>query len=324
MYLSFGLTSLLSLLILFTPPTCATTLAANQQLTVLNFNIWGGGLNRGESIADTAAAIRAADADLVGLQEVRGESDPCTGEYCPPSGAAVSVALARELGYHHYEQTRTNDALWANAILSRYPIVGASTNDLGVEVNVAGRKVVLFNIHATDYPYQPYQLLGIPYGNAPFLETAEQAVSAARKARQAALDLLHADLAFAEDADLVLLTGDFNEPSCHDWTERAAAIGRHPLAVLWPLTSAVEQLGFTDAYRAAHPDEVANPGFTWSPLMREGDTTDHADRIDYVFVRGPAVKVIAARVMGESHDKADVVVLPWPSDHRAVLVDIQF
>ena len=291
---------------------------------MLSFNIWGGGLNQAEPIAATVAAIRAADADLVGLQEVRAESDPCSGEHCPPAGESVSAALARELGYHHYEQRKVNDALWANAVLSRYPIVGASENDLGVQVDVAGRKVVLFNIHATDYPYQPYQLLRIPYDAAPFLETAAQAEQSAQETRQSALDLLRTDLQFAEDADLVVLTGDFNEPSIHDWTARAVAAGRHPLAVSWPLTGAIEQLGFTDAYRAAHPDEVANPGFTWSPLIREGATDDHADRIDYVFVLGTTAKVIGAKVVGEDSDKADLVVNPWPSDHRAILVDLEF
>jgi len=303
---------------------CPIAQAEVQELAVLSFNIWGGGLNQAEPIAATVAAIRAADADLVGLQEVRAESDPCSGEHCPPAGESVSAALARELGYHHYEQRKVNDALWANAVLSRYPIVGASENDLGVQVDVAGRKVVLFNIHATDYPYQPYQLLHIPYDAAPFLETAAQAEQSAQETRQSALDLLRTELQFAEDADLVVLTGDFNEPSIHDWTARAVAAERHPLAVSWPLTGAIEQLGFTDAYRAAHPDEVANPGFTWSPLIREGATDDHADRIDYVFVLGTTAKVIGAKVVGEDSDKADLVVNPWPSDHRAILVDLEF
>lgn len=302
----------------------AVAQAAGQQLSVLSFNIWGGGLNQGESVAATVAVIRAADADLVGLQEVRAESDPCTGEHCPPAGETVSAALARELGYHHYEQRKVNDALWANAILSRYPIVGASENDLGVQLDVAGRKVVLFNIHATDYPYQPYQLLRIPYDAAPFLESAAQAVQSAQQARQGALELLRTELRFAAGAELVLLTGDLNEPSRHDWTARAVAAGRHPLAVDWPLTGAIERLGFTDAYRAVYPDEVARPGFTWSPLISEGAADDHADRIDYVFVRGPTARVTGASVVGESSDKADLVVRPWPSDHRAVLADLEF
>ena len=96
------------------------------------------------------------------------------------------------------------------------------------------------------------------------------------------------------------------------------------MAVEWPTTAAIEQLGFTDAYRAAHPDEVATPGFTWSPLIRDGATDDHADRIDYVFVRGQSAKVTGAKVVGEDSAKADLVVHPWPSDHRAVLVELEF
>ena len=64
-----------------------------------------------------------------------------------------------------------NDALWANAILSRHPIGEPTANDLGVEIDVDGQEVYAFNIHLDDSPYQPYQLLDIPYGGAPFIDT---------------------------------------------------------------------------------------------------------------------------------------------------------
>lgn len=73
-----------------------------------------------------------------------------------------------------------------------------------------------FNVHFTDYPYQPYQLLGIPYGDAPLLETAEEAVGAATSARGLALDLLLAELDVARIADAAFIFGDFNEPSHGD------------------------------------------------------------------------------------------------------------
>ena len=38
------------------------------RLTLLSFNTWGSGLNEGKPIDETAAALTAADADLVGLQ----------------------------------------------------------------------------------------------------------------------------------------------------------------------------------------------------------------------------------------------------------------
>ncbi len=60
-----------------------------------------------------------------------------------------------------------NEALWANAILSRYPIGPATPNDLGVTITVEGRQLAVFNIHLDDAPYQPYQLLNIEYGRFP-------------------------------------------------------------------------------------------------------------------------------------------------------------
>jgi exodeoxyribonuclease III len=39
-------------------------------------------------------------------------------------------------------------------------------------VELSDGRLYVFNIHLGASPYQPYQLLGIPYGNAPFLETA--------------------------------------------------------------------------------------------------------------------------------------------------------
>ena len=36
------------------------------------------------------------------------------------------------------------------------------------------------------------------------------------------------------------------------------------------------------------------------------------------YVRGAGVTVESAAVMGEKAPEADIVVTPWPSDHRAV------
>jgi endonuclease/exonuclease/phosphatase family metal-dependent hydrolase len=188
---------------------------------------------------------------------------------------------------------------------------------------VDGRRLGVFNIHPTDYPYQPYQLLDIPYGEAPFLDTAAEAVAAAAAARGAALRLLREDLAWAADTEAQVVFGDFNEPSHRDWSARAAAVGRHPLAVEWPLVRALEGDGFVDALRLAHPDEIAKPAYTWTPVTRPDDPADHHDRIDFVLVRGDALTVEAAGIVGEKAPEADLVVTPWPSDHRAVRVVIR-
>jgi exodeoxyribonuclease III len=243
-----------------------STFAATE-ITIMSFNTWGAGRNEGLPIDRTLAAIRAVDPDIIGLQEIRPEASHCSTADCPPGDDSVAPDLARALGYELLEQLTDNEVLWANAILSRHPIMDRTPGGLGARIAVDGREILLFNIHAPDYPYQPYQLLGIPYGEAPFLETAEQAEDAARIARSNASRLLLQDIATAGRAELVAITGDFNEPSHRDWTPAAVEAGLHPLAVNWPFTRALEAAGFTDAFRAAHPDEVARPGFTWSPLI---------------------------------------------------------
>lgn len=302
----------------------AAPAAAETTLTVMSFNAWGGGANEGKPVDETVAAIRAAGADIVGLQETRVEGEPCNADTCPPAGESVAKAIAEALGFHYYDQTQVNDALWANAILSRYPIGKATPHDLGVSIDVDGRTVYAFNIHLDDSPYQPYQLLEIEYGDFPYIKTEEEAVRFARETRGPALALLYEDLKAAEGADAVFLFGDFNEPSHRDWTERAAAAGRHPIAVRYPTTLAVEEKGFIDAFRAAFPDEIKKPGFTWTPTSEPTDPEDHHDRIDFVFARGDGLVVESAGIVGEKAPEADIVVTPWPADHRAVVVKVRF
>jgi endonuclease/exonuclease/phosphatase family metal-dependent hydrolase len=309
----------------------ATTLAQSSEpvtspppltLRVMSYNIYGGGQNDGKPIDETVAAIRAADPDIIGIQETRLESDPCTADLCPAAGPSAAQAIADALGMHVYEQTATNEALWANAILSRYPIGAASANDLGVSIDVDGHSVWMFNVHLDDSPYGPYQALDIPYGTAPFVHTADELSAFALATRGPALALLHEDMASAAGSDAVFVTGDFNEPSHLDWTQATVDAGQQPLVVAWPSAIAVESMGFVDAYRAVHPDPVADPAFTWTPTTAVDDPTDHHDRIDFVFARGETLTVRDAWIVGESADAAGIVVDPWPSDHRAVVVEV--
>ncbi len=302
-----------------------TTVLAQDgsRLTLLSFNAWGGGLNAGKSIDETLAVLRAVAPDIAGLQEVRAESSTCSAMDCPPGEESVAPALAEALGLGLHEQFGPDDVVWACAVLSRHPILRATPNDLGVVVEVGGRRLAVFNIHPTDYPYQPYQLLDIPYGDAPFLGTAGEAAAAAAAARAKALRLLREDLKTVGDTEAQLILGDFNEPSWRDWSERAAEAGRHPLAVDWPLTRALEDLGFIDALRAVYPDEMSKPAFTWTPVTAPDDPADHHDRIDFIFVRGQGIAIESAEIIGEAAGVADIVVRPYPSDHRAVRVVIR-
>jgi endonuclease/exonuclease/phosphatase family metal-dependent hydrolase len=181
----------------------------------------------------------------------------------------------------------------------------------------------MFNAHLMHAPYQPYQLLNIPYADAPFIKTAAEAVTEARKARGEQVERLLSELKPALAAGQPLfLTGDFNEPSHQDWTQRAADSRKCPLAVEFPSTLAVTRAGMRDAFRTAFPDEVANPGWTWTPTTKPDDPKDRHDRIDFVFV-GPNVTVKRCDIVGEDHKSANTIVQPYPSDHRAVVATLE-
>ena len=303
----------------------ASPVSAETTLRVMSFNVWGAGGNEGKGIEDTVAAIKAAKADIVGIQETKLEPDPCTATDCIAVGTSIAPALAKALGWYVYDQLPVNDALWANAILSRYPFVGKPTpNEFGAQIDVGGRMVWLFNIHHDDEPYQPYQLLGIEYGPAPFIKTEAEAIKFANETRGNEMDLLAADLKMAEGADAVFVTGDFNEPGYLDWTDGAVVAGHHPVKVEWPTSKRLADLGFIDSYRAVYPDPVAKPAYTWTPAYEETAADDHPDRIDFVFAKGPGLVVLDAAIVGEDGPRSDIKVTPWPSDHRASVAEVRF
>lgn len=316
---------LMASLIAATLLPAAARAAEPVELTVMSFNIWGGGANAGKPVDETVAVIKAVDPDIVALLETRPEPDPCDADNCVPTGASVAREIAGQLGYFYYDQAKRNPALWGGAILSRTPILQPTANDLGVEIEVKGRKVFAYALHLPDFPYQPYQLLGIDYGPAPKLATAEEAIAAATAARGPAIDLFFQDLKAAEGADAVFVFGDFNEPSHLDWTEAAVKAGHQPLAVAWPTSRRLtDDAGFIDLFRAAYPDPVAKPGMTWTTTSEPTDPGDHHDRIDFTYGRAAGLTVVKAGIVGEKAPEADIVVTPWPSDHRASMAVVRF
>lgn len=282
-----------------------------ESLRVMSFNIWVGGEAGRRPLADTAAVIRAARADVVGIQEAYGEK-------IGPVAPDRSRQLARMLGWEHVDQGR------GKTILSRYPILGLTPGRHGAQIRLPGDKsVFFFNVHLYHAPYQPYQLLKIPYADAPFLDTEAELIAAAEAARGPELAATLAEIAPLAAAGLrVVLVGDFNEPSHLDWTPRAVAAGIVPMAVAYPASRATESVGMVDAYRATHPDEAARPGRTWTPTTREDDPADRHDRIDFVHV-SPNLRVLSCEIVGEAPGLADIVVTPYPSDHRAVVAELR-
>ena len=85
--------------------------ALATELTIMSYNVWGGGANEQKPIDDTVAVIKAVGADIIGIQETRLEGPDCTAESCPAQGESVAGKLAAALGFHVFEQTASNEAL---------------------------------------------------------------------------------------------------------------------------------------------------------------------------------------------------------------------
>jgi exodeoxyribonuclease-3 len=268
---------------------------------VMTYNACRGGTYQGQPLSQSVKMIQMAQADIVGVQEI-GENIP---------------KLAKLLGWNH-----------SGPFLTRYEIVeeikGISRRPSdGMKVRLpSGQEVYVFNNHLPHPPYQPYQLLGLTSGYRayPKIDTEAEAIAGAKKTRGRFITRLFNQIRALSDQEApVFVVGDFNEPSHLDWTEATAKAGRHPMKVEFPTSLMMAQAGYIDAYRTVHPDEMKKPGFTWTPLKKADDPEIHHDRIDYVYYKGEGVKVTDAKVIGESKENADIVVAPYPSDHRSVV-----
>jgi hypothetical protein len=159
-------------------------------------------------------------------------------------------------------------------------------------------------------------------------------------------DAIKACLEYAErdraNGCLVLLGGDFNEPSHLDWTESTKNdFDHHGLVIPWTVSQLLTDKGYKDVYREVYPNPVTHPGITfpantpnvpvkkltWAP---EADERERIDFIYYAphpklklinaFVWGPDSSISRSSVVGnEAQDLIRIGEGVWPTDHKAVL-----
>lgn len=337
------LTALLLLLAVFCFSSCQKT----ETFKVLQFNIWQEGAVVKGGFDAVADEIVRSDADFVTLSEVRNYHNT---RFCDRI-----VEALKERGQTYYS-FYTEDS----GLLSRYPICDSSTvyplnDDRGSIYRLVTKKgdqeFAVYTAHLDYRNCAYYDVRGYDGNDWEKIEPVTSLDSVLLLNRASVRDDAMARFVSVAEKDkaagrIVILGGDFNEPSHLDWTEATKDMRDHyGLAIPWDVSVMLEKAGYKDSYREKYPDPVTHPGFTcpgdcpdialeklvWSP---EADDRDRIDFIMYapfeglsltdVTIVGPKGDILRGERVTEN--TADPIIEPqgiWPTDHKAVLATFQ-
>lgn len=275
---------------------------------------------------------------------------------CDP-GAVPGVecdAPQRARGKEYYGEGSALDV----QMISKYPVVeqapvwGEHNGVMRTTLDVGGSKVVVYTGHLdyTHYEcYMPRGYSGTTWKkiDAPVTDTDSVMAANDLSHRDEAIRVVIDDAAKQKDADMILLGGDFNEPSHLDWGEDTKDLWDHNGAVVpWTCSSLLYEAGFRDAYREKHPDPVTHPGFTFpsdnpaKPVekLTWAPDADERDRIDFIYyipsegwsvddaiVVGPVGSIVRSeRVPEQTMDTFSEPAGTWPTDHKGVLIKFRY
>lgn len=323
-----------------------------DELRVLQLNIWGDARvvpGAFDALADELARL---DAHVVALCEVNNHAG-VTSERL--------VEALKERGQTWYGASGRCTGVQGTdvCVLSKYPIeeivTGLSTFPGGVDmkvlIDVEGYDVLLYPAHLdyTHYAcYLPRGYDGVTWRKLSAPESDPEAVLRMNRAstRDEAVTAF-LDEVSRERADLILLAGDFNEPSHLDWTDATCGRwDRNGCVVPWDCSVLLYGGGFRDAYRDIYPDPATHPGFTYpsdNPAKAVDALTwapdaDERERIDFIYylpggafapkraeIVGPSSSIVRSERVRESGEDRFIEPLGiWPSDHKGVLAAFEF
>lgn len=312
-------------------------------LKVLQLNIWQEGTSVSGGFDGIVDAIIQSGADLITLSEVR--------NYNSTKFSERIVAALKAKGYTFYSFYDYNVS-----IVSKYPIASFKTNIYGnafdkATVNLnSTTQVTLYSAHLdyTNYAcYLPRGYDGVTFNKIAAPVTNVDSVLAAnlKSTRDEELSAFVSDAKQERDnGRIVILGGDFNEPSHLDWVKAQKDLfDHHGTIVPWQGSVKLYGAGYQDSYRVKNPDPVKYPGFTWAAFNTSAKLSslvwapdaDERDRIDYIYyadndnrvnvnesiVFGPSGSI----VRGQGYEDATYTnpfLKPtgtWPSDHKGVI-----
>lgn len=231
----------------------------DAEISVLSWNLWFGGTKMTDGRAKQIALMQDESPDILCLQECWGDG-----------GIAIARGLGYEIAQHAFD----------TAVASRWPVTLLPTDTApyatAARVDAPGGPLLVWSVHLEPEDYGPYRANELPDAAAEvFAQEGERIRDEQAAAVLTATDALLASLPTGTP---VIIAGDFNVPSPADWD------GRLRPDAAWPATTRLLEAGFTDTFRAVHPDPLTAPGLTWSQIHTLED--EPRDRIDFVFTRG--------------------------------------
>lgn len=320
---------------------------AGKKFTVLQWNIWQEGTvvpGGYEAIVNEIVRLKP---DFVTFSEVRNYHNT---RFCDRI-----VASLKKKGETYYSFYSDDTGLLSRNPISDSTVVYPLNDDHGTVhrmlTDIHGHKIAVYTAHL-DYLSDAYYNVrgydGSTWKEIPKPESVAEvlAVNDASFRDDAIKCFIEAARKDVEDGVLVVLGGDFNEPSHLDWIRETKDLYDHNgMIIPWTVPLLLDNAGFVDAYRTKYPDVLDYPGFTFpadNPLIEVNRLTwapksDERDRIDYVFyypdrrlklkdavIFGPKGSIVKSeRIVETSKDRFIEPLGVWPTDHKGVLVTFE-
>lgn len=285
-------------------------------MKVMTWNVLHGAKDVANGKEKALKVIRECGVDLVLMQE---------SYHIAGSKQKLGSWLAEQLGWSSYQGGSAH-----LCVLSRWPIkekyYHSQWHGVGVHVEIDNEKsFVAYSFWLNSSSYTPYALKKNPGETDKDLLDCETE----RLRNMNSILTYMANKGHLSANVPVLLGGDGNCPSHLDWTVETARNNKYRRALPLPVSLRVHEMGFSDTFRAIHPDPVAVPGNTWSPLVRiaKDGREEPQDRIDYLHTKNPAdgrtLKPLRAWILPEVLEDNDIPLSrrEFPSDHCALVVE---
>lgn len=313
------------------------------KLKTLALNLWHEGVMVPDGFNGIVNEIIASGADVALVSEVRNYKDDFM--------ARLSGALKTK-GFQFYTYHSGSDSkkpVSDVGLLSRFPIKNYTYFDYFTKtlIDVNNVTVAFYSCHLDYLYYAPYLYRGYRYmvgklqKNITDVATILNESNKSKRLASARVLLLDAQKE-RRNGNVIVVGGDFNEPSFLDYTQATKHMYEHNGVIIpWNTTKLMHDSGYRDAYRVKYPDPVKYPGITYPSDNGNKDVkkiidvpVDVRDRIDYVFyypdqrmslqdavILGPSRSVaLYQRVEERTNDRFIQAKGEWPTDHKGVLV----